>query len=116
MIEARELTRLYGEKLAADKALSSRFLSAYLKGVADYNAAFPTDGKAPVGRDQVVGYLVAATSVKSPDLYAKMAPVLLPADGKVNTASIDAFQQFFKSIGSQQEIVPSSKYLLGASS
>jgi NitT/TauT family transport system substrate-binding protein len=107
---------LYGEKLAGDKALSSRFLSAYLKGVADYNAAFPADGKAPVGRDQVVGYLVAATSVKSPDLYAKMAPVLLPADGKVNTASIDAFQQFFKSIGSQQEIVPSSKYLLGASS
>jgi NitT/TauT family transport system substrate-binding protein len=107
---------LYGEKLAGDKALSSRFLSAYLKGVADYNAAFPTDGKAPVGRDQVVGYLVAATSVKSPELYAKMAPVLLAPDGKVNTSSIDAFQQFFKSIGSQQEIVPSSKYLLGASS
>jgi NitT/TauT family transport system substrate-binding protein len=106
---------LYGEKMSNNKDLSSRFLRAYLKGVADYNAAFPGDGKAPVGRDQIVSYLVAATSVKTPELYAKMAPVLLAPDGKINTSSIDTFQQFFKSIGSQQEIVPSSKYLLDAS-
>jgi NitT/TauT family transport system substrate-binding protein len=107
---------LYGEKMATDKDLSARFLRAYLKGVADYNAAFPTGGKEPVGRDQVVQYLVGATSVKSPELYEKMAPVLLAPDGKVDTASIDAFQQFFKSIGSQQAIVPSSEYLLDSSS
>jgi NitT/TauT family transport system substrate-binding protein len=107
---------LYGEKMSANKDLSGRFLKAYLKGVADYNAAFPTDGKPPVGRDQIVGYLVAATSVKTAALYAKMAPVLLAPDGKVNTSSIDTFQQFFKSIGSQQAIVPSSKYLLDTSS
>jgi NitT/TauT family transport system substrate-binding protein len=106
---------LYGEKISANKDLSARFLRAYLKGVADYNAAFPTDGKAPAGRDQIVSYLVAATSVKSPELYQKMAPVLLAPDGKVDTSSIDAFQQFFKSIGSQQVIVPSSEYLLDAS-
>ncbi|MBC6463618.1 ABC transporter substrate-binding protein [Actinomadura sp. HBU206391] len=105
---------LYGEKLATNKDLSARFLKAYLKGVADYNAAFPTDGKKPVGRDEIVSYLVAATSVKSPELYEKMAPVLLAPDGKVDMASIDAFQQFFKSIGSQQTIVPSSEYLLDA--
>jgi NitT/TauT family transport system substrate-binding protein len=106
---------LYGEKMSKDKDLSSRFLRAYLKGVADYNAAFPGGGKAPAGRDEIVGYLVAATSVKTPELYSKMAPVLLAPDGKVNSSSIDAFQQFFKSIGSQQAIVPSSEYLLDAS-
>lgn len=104
---------LYGEKMASDKGLSSRFLHAYLKGVADYNAAFPAGGRAPAGRNQIVGYLVEGTSVKTPALYAKMAPVLLAPDGKVNTASIDSFQQFFKSIGSQHVIVPSNQYLLG---
>lgn len=105
---------LYGEMMAGNKDLSTRFMAAYLKGVGDYNAAFPTDGSAPVGRPDVVAALVAATSVKTPALYDKMAPVLLPADGKVNTESIDYFQQFFKSIGSQTAIVPSSQYLLGA--
>lgn len=104
---------VFGEKLAANKDLSERFMTAYRKGLADYNAAFPVSGT-PQGQEDVIAKLVGATSVKNAALYPKMAPVLFDPDGKVNTASIDAFQEFFKSIGSQTTIVPASKYLVDA--
>lgn len=102
---------LFGEKLSGDKALSKRFLDAYLKGVADYSAAFPVSGD-PVGRDEVVQALIANTPVKDAALYEKMQPVLFDPTGSVDTDSVDYFQDFFISIGTQNEKIQSSDYLL----
>lgn len=102
---------IYSEQMAKNKSLATRFRTAYLRGVAAYNAAFPGNGRAPAGRTEVVNALVAMTSVKNPPLYAKMAPVLLPEDGQVNTASIDYFQRYFQRIGSQRQFISSSRYL-----
>jgi NitT/TauT family transport system substrate-binding protein len=103
---------LFGEKLSGNTALAKRFMTAYLKGIADYNAAFPTDGSAPVGQDAVVKALIANTAVKDASLYTSMQPVLFATDGAVDTASIDYFQKFLVSIGSQKAVIPSSDYLL----
>ncbi|MEU7632987.1 ABC transporter substrate-binding protein [Nocardia sp. NPDC049220] len=103
---------LFGERLSKNTALAKRFMTAYLKGVADYNAAFPTDGSAVVGRDNVVAALIANTAVKKPEVYEAMQPTLFDPTGAVDTASIDEMQKFFVSIGSQQKVIPSSEYLM----
>lgn len=102
---------LFGEKLAKDKGAGKRFLAAYTKGVADYRAAFPASGE-PVGRDDVVKSLIAATPVKQPEVYEKMQPVLFAPDGKVDTESIDYMQKFFVEIGTQKTVVSADDYLL----
>lgn len=102
---------LFGEKLAKDKGAAKRFLAAYTKGVQDYKAAFPASGD-PVGRDDVIKSLIAATPVKNPELYEKMQPVLFSDDGTVDTKSIDYMQEFFVKIGSQKTVVPAKDYLL----
>jgi NitT/TauT family transport system substrate-binding protein len=102
---------LFGSALASNTSLANRFLTAYLKGVAAYNAAFPTSGN-PVSRTEVVKDLIANTAVKKPGLYQSMQPVLFSPNGAVNTASIDYFQKFFVRLGLQKKVVPPSQYLL----
>ncbi|HEY4278418.1 MAG TPA: ABC transporter substrate-binding protein [Conexibacter sp.] len=102
------------EKLVSDPTTTRKLMDAYLRGVADYNAAFPRGGGRGTGTDEIVSILSRNTPVRGADLYAQMQPVLFPSDGTVNTASIDAFQQNFKDQGLQTEIVPSSDYLYQA--
>jgi NitT/TauT family transport system substrate-binding protein len=111
MPDAENGILLFGSALAGNTLLAKRFLAAYLKGVAAYNAAFPASGK-PVGRAEVVKDLIANTAVKKPKLYDTMQPVLFSPGGAVNTASIDYFQRFFVSLGLQKKVVPPSQYLL----
>jgi NitT/TauT family transport system substrate-binding protein len=99
------------EKLVNDPATTRKLMDAYLRGVADYNAAFPRGGGRGTGRAEIVDILSRNTPVRGASLYDQMQPVLFPPDGKVNTASIDAFQQNFKDQGLQGAVVPADKYL-----
>ena len=103
---------IFSEKVAGNADLSSRVLRAILKGQKDYMAAFPTDGSPPKGRDRMVQLLIAHTPIKDSALYDKMQPTAFPADGKVDVASTDYFQQFFAAQGLQKKVIPDADYLL----
>lgn len=100
----------FGERMLADPELSARFMRAYLKAVADFKAAFPTDGSSPQGKDEIVAILVENTPVKDAALYDTMQMPLFTDDGSIDTESVDLFQEFFIEKGLQREFVPASDY------
>lgn len=106
---------VFGEELAANTDLSQRVLRAYLKGVRDYNAAFPGGSGEPEDRGAIVEILVNNTPVENPDLYDKMRPVLFSEDGTLDRDSLQRFQEFFVDIGLQREIVPLDEAILEGS-
>lgn len=102
----------FGERMLNDKQLGARFMRAYLKALADFNAAFPTDGSSGKGRAEIVQILIKNTSVKTLALYDQMQYPYYAADGGVDTASIDTFQQFFINRKLQKKFVPASDYFV----
>ncbi|MDO8212532.1 ABC transporter substrate-binding protein [Conexibacter sp. CPCC 206217] len=102
------------EKLVKDPELADKLRSAYLRGVADYNAAFPRGGGRGTGRPEVVAILARNTPVREARLYDAMAPVLFSDDGSLDTDTIDLFQQNFIDQGLQETVVPASDYLYEA--
>src|SRR5260370_42640013 len=68
------------------------FMTAYLKGVRTYMAAF---GGNAVDRDKVIQILTQRTDIKDPQLWADMMPTGSSPDGLVNLQSIDESQAYF---------------------
>jgi NitT/TauT family transport system substrate-binding protein len=86
---------VYGQQLGADRDLATRWMTAYIRGVRDYNDAFGSKRK---GREDVVGVLTRNTTVTDPVIYDQMRPAGLDPDGKLDRQSIeDAVQYYIKS-------------------
>lgn len=100
----------FGERMLNDKPLAARFMRAYLRGVAAFNAAFPDDKANAKGREEIVQILIKYTTVKNPALYDQVRMPLFPADASIDTKSIDKFQQFFIDQKLQKKFVPVSDY------
>jgi NitT/TauT family transport system substrate-binding protein len=98
------------ERVAKDRDLSAKLIRAVRRGQLDYINAFDTNP--PVNRERMVQTLVKNTPVKEAALYDKMQPALFPRDGKIDTASVDYFQQFWVEQGYQKRVIPQQDYLL----
>jgi NitT/TauT family transport system substrate-binding protein len=85
-----------------DKFISNRrdigvgFMTAYLKGVRTYMAAF---GGNAVDRDKVIQILTQRTDIKDARLWAEMVPTGSSPDGKLNLQSIAESQAYFQKLG-----------------
>ena len=77
---------VYGEQLAANQDLAQRWMTAYIRGVRDYNDAF---GPHRTDHDSAVRVLAQTTTVTDPAIYQQMRPAGLEPDGALDMASIE---------------------------
>ena len=92
---------MYGPGMIKRPEVARKFMVAYLKGVRFYNDAL--SGKA--SRDELVAILTKSTSVKKPELYAKMAFPGLHPNGTLNTAGMEYDVKWWVSAGRMKESV-----------
>jgi NitT/TauT family transport system substrate-binding protein len=96
---------LYSSAFCGRADLAQRFMSAYLKGVRDYNDAFVKNRD----RAAIVDVLSKNTNVKKPELYATMVMPGLDPNGAVNVAGMTSDMEWFLSKGFLKEKVDVSK-------
>lgn len=75
----------YGEQLAANQDLAQRWMTAYIRGMRDYNDAF---GPARRDYDNAVRVLAENTPITDPAIYQQMRPAGLDPDGALDMPSI----------------------------
>jgi NitT/TauT family transport system substrate-binding protein len=97
---------LFSEKLAANKGVAIRFMTAYLQGARFYTDAF--DKKDPAKRAEAIAILAKATKLDAALLERVVVPGIDP-NGAVNVKSLDAAQQYFVAKGSQTKALDMSK-------
>lgn len=73
---------IYSASFAARKTESTAFMSAYLKGVRDYNNAFVA--KVPKGRSEITSLLNERLRLEPPEIWNDVGAVGLNADGHLN--------------------------------
>lgn len=76
---------VYSEQFARQPDVAQKWMSAYIRGVRDYNDAF---GPKKKGYDDVVRILAANTTVKDPAIYGTMTPAGLDPDGRLDLQSM----------------------------
>ena len=87
--------------IASQHDLGVKFMTAYLRGVRTYLAAFGTGEN----RDQVIQILTQKTDIKDPQLWTQIFPTGSNPDGKINLQSITDSQAFFQGLGLVQKPV-----------
>jgi NitT/TauT family transport system substrate-binding protein len=95
---------VFTPEFAAQRDLATRWTTAYLRGIRDYNDAFRRN----VHRTQTVDALASAFAVK-PGLFDSMGFVHMHPDGKVNLASIEALMHWYVQMGYLDEPVDLSR-------
>jgi len=78
-----------------EQDVSLRFMSAYLKGVRDYNDAFVKDQ----GKDEIIEIMMKHTALKDPALWEKVNVTGLDPDGKMFIDDIKKQYDMYKSNG-----------------
>ncbi|MEK5040211.1 ABC transporter substrate-binding protein [Sporosarcina sp. FSL K6-3457] len=81
--------------MSEEQDISLRFMSAYLKGVRDYNDAFIKD----IGKDEVVEIMTKHTALKDPELWDKVNVTGLDPDGKMFIDDIKKQYDTYKANG-----------------
>ncbi len=81
--------------MSEEQDVSLRFMSAYLKGVRDYNDAFIKD----IGKDEVVDIMTKHTALKDPALWDKVNVTGLDPDGKMFVDDIKKQYDMYKANG-----------------
>lgn len=81
--------------MSEEQDVSLRFMSAYLKGVRDYNDAFIKD----IGKDAVVDIMTKHTALKDPALWDKVNVTGLDPDGKMFIDDIKKQYDTYKANG-----------------
>jgi len=84
----------YTPQFAAQRDLATRWMTAYLRGVRDYNDAFRKN----VHRPQTVEALAGALSI-NPTLFDGMGFMHIHPDGKVNLASMEDVMRWYVKMG-----------------
>jgi NitT/TauT family transport system substrate-binding protein len=89
---------LFGPELLTQHLdIGRRWMSAYLRGVREYNAAISRNG---TRRDELIATLSKWTGVTDADLYARMGFPAIDPDGRVNVDSITDQLSFHRTRGS----------------
>jgi NitT/TauT family transport system substrate-binding protein len=86
----REITLVLYSPQFAQQPAANQFMVAYLRGVRDYVRAFFGDGDRAAAAAQLVKHL----AVKEPALYERMGLPYVNPDGRVNTADLQAQQEW----------------------
>jgi NitT/TauT family transport system substrate-binding protein len=86
----------YSEGFAARRGLAQQFMTAYIRGVREYNAALKEGRLAGPNAAEIISILNASTEIKDPQTYATMTPFAVNPDGHVNAASLKNDLAFFK--------------------
>ena len=82
----------YSPLLIRDRPQLARdFMTAYLRGVRDYNDAFLKN----INRADAVSVLIKHTPIKDPTLYDRMVLAGLNPDGYINLEGMRADQEWF---------------------
>src|SRR5712691_7907383 len=84
----------YNPRFAAQRDPATRWMTAYLHGVRDYNDAFRKN----VHRPQTVEILAGALSIE-PTLFDGMGFMHIHPDGKVNLASMEEVMRWYVKMG-----------------
>lgn len=85
---------LYSQNfIEKDRALAVKFMTAYLKGIRDYNSAFET-GK---DKDKVIADLKKTLKIEDDNLWAKMKMVGLDNDGKLIESALKEDMEWYLS-------------------
>jgi NitT/TauT family transport system substrate-binding protein len=87
------------------------WMTAYLKGVRTYMAAFGGTG---TDRDKVIQIMTQRSDIKDPQLWAEMTPTGSSPDGQLNLQSIAESQAYFQKLGLVQN-APSVETLVDTS-
>jgi NitT/TauT family transport system substrate-binding protein len=94
---------IYGPSFMNDRPeVGRRWMTAYLRGVRDFNEAF---GPKRQGRDGVVDILIKHTAIKDRDVYDQMRPPGLDPDGKVQVQAIRDDLAYYEQVGLVRERV-----------
>jgi ABC-type nitrate/sulfonate/bicarbonate transport system substrate-binding protein len=97
----REITDVfYSSGFAQNRTVGNNFVVAYLRGVRDYLGTF-FDNRGD--RAAAVAQLVKHLPVKEPALYERMAMPYFHPDGHINTADVQAQQDWYVSQGQVQQ-------------
>jgi NitT/TauT family transport system substrate-binding protein len=97
--------QFYGPRLLSeDRDLGVRFMAGYLKAVAQYD-----EGNTPRNLDIIEGF----TGLPRDLLEVVCLPPVNPA-GEVNTAGVDATQEYLIDAGYVEEFVPADEYYDGS--
>jgi NitT/TauT family transport system substrate-binding protein len=99
---------VYGEQFAANQNLGRRWMTAYIRGVRDYNDAF---GPKKKGRDQAVRVLTERTSVIDPKIYEQMRPAGLDPDARLDLRSIEDDLDYYVASGQVKDKPDLSKLI-----
>lgn len=95
---------LYTDKFSATKHdLAVAWMTAYLKGVRAYLAAF---GGNATDRDKMIQIMVERSDIKDPQLWTEMLPTAASPDGRLNLQSIAESQAYFQKLGLAQNAPP----------
>ena len=87
---------IFSEQFAANPDVARRWMTAYIKGLRDYNDAFQPPFK---GRDEIIQILIKSTTVKERPLYDQMKPAGLDPDGKLDAEYFKFEVDYYKKTG-----------------
>ncbi len=100
---------MYGPKLVEEQQdVARRWMTAYIRGVRDYNDAF---GPKRRGRDEVIQILINHTPIKDASVYDEMRPAGLDPDGKLDVDSIRGDLAYYEQAGEVTQQVDLSKVI-----
>ena len=95
---------VFSPTFAAQRDLATRWMTAYVHGIRDYNDAFVKN----TNRSQTVEAIAGALSIK-PSLFDSMGFAHIDPDGKLNVASIEALTRWYVEAGYLTDSVDLSK-------
>ena len=92
-----------GDFIKNHRATATKFMTAYLRAVRDYDAALKGGRLAGPGADKIIELLTKVTKISDPSVFRDMVPSWCNPDGKVSLPSMDKDLAFFKAEG---EVAP----------
>jgi NitT/TauT family transport system substrate-binding protein len=88
---------MFGPALVTERQeIGRRWMTAYVRGVRDYNDAF---GPQRRGREEIIQHLIKYTVIKEPKDYDQMRPAGIDPDGKLAVQSIRDDLQYYERAG-----------------
>ncbi|KYZ77357.1 metal ABC transporter substrate-binding protein [Anaerosporomusa subterranea] len=83
---------VFGAKMAQNKDVANRFMTAYIKSVRDYNDGFFKNKN----KQEIISILVKSSVIKDPKLYDQMFPTGLNPDGYVRMKGLEQDVAWYK--------------------
>lgn len=90
--DAQTALLVFGAKMAKNKDVANRFMTAYVKSVRDYNDGFFKNKN----KQEIIDILVKYSVIKDPKLYDQMFPTGLNPDGYVRMKGLEQDVTWYK--------------------